>query len=142
MNKVFHEKITLGKMVFLFLEMAIFTWFAWYKMPLLALCFLILVVYTLEMLLHSTYTITSDGRLVIYKGRFQKGKVYFLQDIDHIEDGHYSFNLGFRAGSYLLLVLKNGTEKGITPNKEKEFIDYIEYKQTLIAQHETDNEED
>lgn len=142
MNKVFHEKITLGKMVFLFLEMAIFTWFAWYKMPLPALCFLILVVYTLEMLLHSTYTITSDGRLVIYKGRFQKEKVYFLQDIDHIEDGHYSFNLGFRVGSYLLLVLKNGTEKGITPNKEKEFIDYIEYKQTLIAQHETDNEED
>lgn len=142
MNKIFHEKMNAGKLCFLFVEIAIFTWFAWFKMPVPALLFLVAVVYTLEMLLHSTYTVTGDGKLVIYKGRFLRITVISLSEVDRIESNHYSFNAGLRLGSYLLIVLKSGKEVGIRPEKEQEFIEYIEYKQTHIAQHEQDNEED
>lgn len=144
MNKIYHEKINAGKLCFLFIEIAIFTWFAWFKMAIPAFLFLVAAVYTLEMLLHSTYTVTSDGRLVIYKGRFIKTVVFSLKDIDRIESNHFSFNAGLRLGSYLLIVLKNGKELGIRPEKEQEFIEYIEYKQTQLVQHEQDddNEED
>lgn len=124
------------------MEMAIFAFFAWCKNGLLALFFLIVVVYTLEMLLHSTYTVTSDGKLVIYKGRFIKSVVLSLTEIDHVENNHYSFNFGIHTGSYVLIVMKNGKEIGVRPENEAEFISYLEYKQTHIAQHINDNDED
>lgn len=140
MNKIFHEKINAGKLCFLFIEIAIFAWFAWFKMAIPALLFLIAVVYTLEMLLHSTYTVTSDGKLIIYRGRFLKTTLLSLRDIDRIESNHFSFRVGLRLGSYLLIVMKNGKELGIRPEKEQEFIEYIEYKQTQLAQHEQDDD--
>ncbi|MCF0159448.1 MAG: PH domain-containing protein [Bacteroidaceae bacterium] len=134
MNKVFHEKITLGKFCFLLSEIAILSFFAWNKMAWPSLIFLIMVVYTLEMLFHSTYTVTSDGQLVIYKGRFAKKQFLRLSEINRVESGHYTFNFGRHWGSYVLVVLKNGKEIGIRPEREEEFITYIEDKQTQLAQ--------
>lgn len=140
MNKVFHEKFSGEKVCLLLLQLALLFFLGWQK-SILSVPILLLVIYSLERLLHCTYTITGTGYLLIDKGRFGKSIRLALQDIHHIEYNHYIFNIGIKFGSYLVVVLKDGKEIGIRPEREQEFITYIEHKQTQLAQNKYKDEE-
>lgn len=140
MNKVFHEKFSAEKVVLLVLQLLLLFFLGWQK-NILAIPILLLVLVSLERLLHCTYTITSQGTLIIDKGRFGKYITLDLQDIHHVEYDHYLFNIGIKFGSYVLLVLKDGKQLGIRPEREQEFITYLENKQTQIALKQREDEE-
>ena len=132
MNKVFHEKFSGEKVVVLLFQLLLLFFLGWQK-NILAVPMLLLVLYSLERLLHCTYTVTGSGYLIIDKGRLGKTITIPLQDIHHIEYDHYIFNMGIKFGSYLVVFLKDGKQIGIRPEREQEFIAYIENKQTHLA---------
>lgn len=140
MNKVFHEKFSSEKVVLLVLQLLLLFFLGWQK-NILAIPILLLVLVSLERLLHSTYTITGQGTLIIDKGRFGKCITLNLPDIHHVEYDHYLFHIGIKFGSYVLLVLKDGKQIGIRPEREQEFITYLENKQTQLALKQSEDEE-
>lgn len=141
MNKIFHTKIT-GSILFLLVgEIALFGFFLWNRLPIPSLLILMLAIMTMEYMLHSTYTVTSDGRLILYRGRFLRTHTFKLDEIDRLESNYYSFRIFVRWGRYVLLVLKDGRQLGIRPDHESDFIHYIEYKKTQLAHQVREDEE-
>ena len=70
MNRIFHARIALGQYLFLFLVAGMTIWALWNRHILLALLMVAILIVSIEKLIHTTYTITSDGNLVLYHGRF------------------------------------------------------------------------
>ena len=75
MNRTFHVKISGTTHLFLILFTLIMLVAFWYKgAALIGMFFAMIVIINIERIIHSTYTLTADGNLVIYNGRFQKEK--------------------------------------------------------------------
>ena len=75
MNRTFHVKISGTTHLFLILFTLIMLVAFWYKgAALIGMFFAMIVIINIERIIHSTYTLTADGNLVIYNGRFQEEK--------------------------------------------------------------------
>jgi len=96
----------------------------------LAVLMVILLVLGIEKLIHTTYTLTSDGHLVLYYGRFMKGKTISLQEITEVERVCQMRLFGVGLMRCVLVHHGNKTE-ALMPVKEKEFIDEINKKRKL-----------
>ena len=125
--------------MFLFIASICLTfYFAWTK-SLPGIAFFILTIFTLERILHTTYTIVPDkGILIIYKGRFSHREVISLDEVELVEKRH--INSIFRImGSYVLLKVKSGYI-GINPSNEDEFVRVM--NKCLCKNSEDTDEED
>ena len=85
MNKTFHERVTWGLILAMLIGAAVAIWAFWIKQALLAIVFLLMLIILIERAIHTTYTLTTDGKLIIYNGRFMKGKEIDLKDIHKVE---------------------------------------------------------
>ena len=86
MNRTFHVKISGTTHLFLILFTLIMLVAFWYKgAALIGMFFAMIVIINIERIIHSTYTLTADGNLVIYNGRFQKEKNIPLSRITDVE---------------------------------------------------------
>ena len=85
MNKIFHERITWAQVVFILIGAAVVFWAFWIKQVLLGVVFLLMLIVMIERAIHTTYTLTTDGRLFVYYGRFTKGKEILVSDIKKVE---------------------------------------------------------
>ena len=85
MNKIFHERITWTQVVFILIGAAVVFWAFWIKQVLLGVVFLLMLIVMIERAIHTTYTLTTDGRLLVYYGRFTKGKEIPISDIKKVE---------------------------------------------------------
>ena len=124
MHKIFHEKITVLGIVFLLLELGLTFFLGWQK-NILGILTLMLLIFTLERLLYSQYVITADGKLLINHGRFAKKRIISLNQVLRVERGNYLLGMG----KYLVLVMNDGSELGLRPDREQEFLDYLKKKQ-------------
>ena len=70
MNRIFHARIAAGQYLFVALAGAIAVYGLWEKRILIAVLFMLLLVVSIEKLIHTTYTITADNRLLLFFGRF------------------------------------------------------------------------
>ena len=126
MNRTFQGRISPGMLFIFLLFLSITFYFGWNK-NILAIPLLILVIFLIERILHTTFTITSSGLLIIHKGRFSKDKSIDINDIARIEKGTSLYSkLG--VNTYLNVVLKNGKEISIWPADEVRFLDWIKKK--------------
>jgi len=126
MNRTFQGRISPGMLFIFLLFLSITFYFGWNK-NILAIPLLILVIFLIERILHTTFTITSSGLLIIHKGRFSKDKNIDINDIARIEKGTSLYSkLG--VNTYLNVVLKNGKEISIWPADEVSFLDWIKKK--------------
>ena len=96
-------------------------YFFWIKLALLAAVFMIFMVILVERMIHSSYTLTDDGRLLVYKGRFSRSAVYALNEIASVELHRPSFFFLFKRRDAVLLTLKNGRQVVVTPFPAAEF---------------------
>ncbi len=64
MNRIFHARIAMGQYLFLILIGILAVYMLWYKSPFLAAIFMLWLVVIIEKLIHTTYTVTPDGKLV------------------------------------------------------------------------------
>lgn len=123
MNRIFHARIAAGQYLFLLIATAVTIHEMWMKHAVLTIVFMLLLIIAIERLIHTTYTLTADGRLILYFGRFTRSKEIFLKDIISVERSS-SMKIGrFAVMRYVLV--RYGT-KGkcavLLPVKEDMFI--------------------
>lgn len=130
MNRIFHARIAFGQSLFLFLAGALAVFGLWEKQILVAVVFMLLLVVSIEKLIHTTYTMTSDGKLVLFFGRFSRTKEILLKDIVSVERTS-SMQIGrFAMMRYVLVKYGEGKCVALLPVKEKEFIRVLEERRT------------
>ena len=123
MNRIFHARIAVGQYLFLVLATIIVIYAMWMQHAVMAILFMLLLIIAIERLIHATYTLTTDGRLLLFYGRFSRSEEILLKDIISVERAS-SMKIGrFAVMSYVLV--KYGT-KGkcavLLPVKEDLFI--------------------
>lgn len=126
MDRIFHARIPLYMYFFIALVGALALLFLWTMMPLCGLVMLLLLIVAIERVIHTTYTITTDGFLIISHGRFQQKKELSLQDVKRVEKLR-SFRIGrFCLVEYLLVFYGNEKHVTVMPVKETEFLETLQ----------------
>ena len=98
----------------------------WEKNILIAVLFMLLLVVSIEKLIHTTYTVTPDGKLVLSFGRFSRSKEILMKDITSVERAS-SMQVGrFAVMRYVLVKYGEGKCVVLLPVKEEEFIRLLE----------------
>ena len=114
--------------MFILLATAVAVYGLWEKHILVAVFFMLLLIVSIEKLIHTTYTVTPDGKLLLSFGRFSRGKEILLKDVTSVERAS-SMQVGrFAVMRYVLV--KYGQDKcvALLPVKEEEFIRLISIK--------------
>ena len=91
--------------------------------------FLIVVI---EQIIHTVYTVTADGLLLLNYGRFIRKKTIPIAEITSIRKVHSMKFGSFSVTNYLLIEYGKGKYASVLPVKEKEFIELIEKTRNLI----------
>ena len=113
MNRIFHARIAVGQFLFLALISGLAIYMLWDK-------------YVLPALIHTTYTVTPDGKLKLYFGRFSRSKEILLKDVISVERAS-SMQIGrFAVMRYVLVKYGAGKCEVLFPVKEEEFIRLME----------------
>ena len=123
MNRIFHARIAIGQYLFLVLTTIIVIYAMWMQHAVMAVLFMLLLVIAIERLIHTTYTLTTDDRLLLFYGRFSRSEEISLKDIISVERAS-SMKIGrFAVMRYVLV--KYGTRGKcavLLPVKEDMFI--------------------
>ena len=127
MNRIFHARIAAGQYLFVALAGAIAVYGLWEKQILIAVLFMLLLVVSIEKLIHTTYTVTADNKLLLFFGRFSRGKEILLKDITSVERTSSMIG-GFAVMRYVLVRYGEGKCAALLPVKEEEFIRLLEQR--------------
>lgn len=76
MNRIFHARIAVGQYLFIILAGAMAVYGLWEKNILIAVLFMLLLVVSIEKLIHTTYTVTADNRLLLFSVVFRVGEKF------------------------------------------------------------------
>lgn len=125
MNRIFHVKITTGTYLFLVLFTAIMVFAFWYMQSIVGLVMAIALIVTIESVIHSTYTLTTEGELVVYRGRFLKTITIPFADITDVELKQNSGFGGMMTSQYVLVHYSDKKLLSLVPVKPEEFINAI-----------------
>ena len=121
MNRIFHARIAIGQYLFLVLTTIIVIYAMWMQHAVMAVLFMLVI--AIERLIHTTYTLTTDDRLLLFYGRFSRSEEISLKDIISVERAS-SMKIGrFAVMRYVLV--KYGTRGKcavLLPVKEDMFI--------------------
>lgn len=132
MNRIFHARIAWYQ-YFLLIVLGVNAFGSlWCKYILLAVLMMLLLIVVIEQVIHTTYTITSDGKLILYYGRFIRKITVPIREITSVRMYH-SMKFGkFSVTKYVLIEYGNGKFASAMPVKEREFIDLLEKKRREI----------
>lgn len=125
MNRIFHVKIAGGTYLFLILFTALTVTAFWCQHSIPGLVMAAALIVNIERIIHSTYTLAADGKLVVYHGRFYKGKTIPLTDITDVELKRSSGLGGMMASTYVLVHYGEGKLLSLVPVKPEEFINAL-----------------
>lgn len=126
MNRIFHARIVVGQFLFLALVSGLAIYMLWDKYVLPAALFMLWLIVVVEKLIHTTYTVTPDGKLKLYFGRFSRSKEILLKDVTSVERAS-SMQIGrFAVMRYVLVKYGEGKCAVLLPVKEEEFIRLLE----------------
>ncbi len=146
MNRQFHAKVSMRSYVLLAALLSVAISFIWSTdhiarqwIGLVLAVALLLMIIIIERIINTTYTITSGGTLVIHKGRFSKDIVVPIEKIDRIDRINRNRIAGRPLVTYLVIVLRDGTEYGVMPKNEEDFIKCITRKRQNIQGDGEDN---
>ena len=130
MNRIFHARVPWHTFFLLLLLLIIALWSYWERSGILAALSLLLMVVLVERSIHTSYTVTTDGMLLISRGRFSKMFSIPLLDIHRIEQVRRVRLGSFCLNSYLLVYYgsSTGEEKVVSliPSNEEELVTYIQ----------------
>lgn len=132
MNRIFHARVTWYMLLLLILLSGLTFCSLWNKEVLIGGCTLILTIIVIERIIHTAYTVTTDGFLMIDNGRFSQKMQIPLNSIQRIEKCR-SVNFGrFHLLEYLLVHYGEGQTISIVPVKADDLIKHIESKKGTI----------
>ncbi len=125
MNRVFHARITWYHLLFLVLVSVCTVYLVWHKQALGALLFSLVLLVLIECVIHTTYTVTAEGLLVIAKGRFYKKRTIPIEEILSIERKRSMTVFNCSVTHFVLIRWEYDKYVALIPVKEKEFIQLI-----------------
>lgn len=134
MNSIFHVRIAWYQHLYLILLGGLSFFLLWDKSIILAAICMIMLVLLIERFIHTTYTITKDGKLIISSGRFSKPKTIWLKDILSVERRNSVKIVGFSVLRYVMIGYGAGRYLSVLPLKEQEFIDLLERKRKELME--------
>lgn len=137
MNRIFHARIAWYQYFLLIVLGANAFGFLWCKYILLAVFMMLLLIVVIEQVIHTTYTVTSSGELILSYGRFTRKKTIPLKEIHSIRK-HHSMKFGrFSVTDYVLIEYGNEKYVSVMPVKEREFVELVE-KRRIKQEEEND----
>jgi tetrahydromethanopterin S-methyltransferase subunit E len=125
MNRVFHARITWYHLLFLVLVSVCTVYLVWHKQALGALLFSLVLLVLIECVIHTTYTVTAEGLLVIAKGRFYKKRTIPIGEILSIERKRSMTVFNCSVTHFVLIRWGYDKYVALIPVKEKEIIQLI-----------------
>ncbi|MDR0746065.1 MAG: PH domain-containing protein [Mediterranea sp.] len=126
MNRIFHVRIAWYQYLYLIVLGGLSFFLLWEKNIISATCCMVLLVFLIERFLHTTYTFTTDGKLIISPGRFSGSKVIRLKDITSVEMRRSVSILGFSLLHYVMIGYGADRYVSLFPLKELEFMMLLE----------------
>lgn len=126
MNRVFQAKINIGNYILLILLLLVAIHSMWCVNGILLCLSLLLLVVIIERMIHTTYTITTNGILIINNGRFSRRKEVPLNDINGIERIRGMRIGGKTISTSLLITCKNGKLVQVSPRNEDDFVKCVQ----------------
>lgn len=133
MNRLFHARIAWYQYFLLVVLGTNAIGFLWCKYILLAVFMMLMLIVVIEQIIHTTYTITPDGELILSYGRFIRKKTIPVKDIVGIRK-YNSMKFGrFSVTEYVLIEYGQGKYVSVMPVKEREFIELVEKRRGDMA---------
>lgn len=128
MNRIFHARIVWYQYLALVLLTVNGVGALWCKLVLPGVLLMLLVIVVIEQIIHTLYTVTADGKLEIYRGRFIRKKMIPIQEITAIKKCN-SMKFGrFSVTNYILIEYGKDGFASVMPVKEREFIELLKKK--------------
>ena len=125
MNRIFHARIAWYQYFLLVVLTVNAVGALWCKYILPAVLLMLLLIVVIEQIIHTVYTVSTDGVLEISTGRFMRKKVIPIAEITAIRKYH-SMKFGkFSVTNYVLIEYGNGKFASVMPVKEREFVELI-----------------
>ncbi len=123
MDRIFHAKVRMVAYLSVFVGGMAFIGCLWQKLPLPAVLTALLLIVLIERLIHTTYTLTRDGHLLINRGRFSSKVSIRISEITRVERGN-SMNFGrFHFTEFIAIEYAGGKYIAIVPPvKEEQFL--------------------
>lgn len=128
MNKIFRARIRWYQYLFIVLLGALSLFFLWDKQAIWAALCMILLVFMIERFIHTTYTITVDGKLILHSGRFSGSRTVWIKDIASVERRSSVKIAGLSLLRYVIVGLNTGHYISLLPQKEEEFVNLLREK--------------
>lgn len=126
MNRIFHVRITWYQYLYLILLGGLSFFLLWDKHIILASICMVMLVFLIERFIHTTYTITTDGQLILSAGRFSKSKTIWLKDIASVEQRNSVKVMGFSLLRYIMIGYGVHRYVSLLPLKEYEFVNLLQ----------------
>lgn len=133
MDRVFHARISFGQYLFLAVPTVLAVFGLWDKNWIVGLIFMWLLVWCIELLIHTQYTLTADGWLIVRRGRFSRIKRIPLSDILLVEPVKAVLLGRLAVNHYVLVHYKGGKVLALQPVNEEEFIRALEKRRRETA---------
>lgn len=122
MNRIFHARIAWYQYFLLAVVAVNACGFLWCKNILLATVLMLLLIVIIEQVIHTTYTVTTEGDLILSYGRFIRRKVIPIREITEMRKCS-SMKVGrFAVTQYVLIEYSHGKYATVLPVKEQEFV--------------------
>ena len=98
----------------------------WCKYILVAVLFMLMLIVVIEQIIHTTYTLTTNGDLEVSRGRFIRKKIIPLSEITAVRKYHSMKFGSFSVTDYILIEYGKGKFVSVMPVKEQEFAELLE----------------
>jgi hypothetical protein len=124
MNKIYHQRFTLAMKMFITIVTLLAVYLFWFRSMVHAIIGLIVVVFLvllIDRVVRTTYTITSDGRIIVDRGRFTAKIQFPINEI--VKVSHLKTQ--FKLSQYILIEYGAGKTVSLQPENEKGFIDEL-----------------
>lgn len=122
-DRIFHRRIIASDVVVAVLDAMLALLAFVYHNPariVVGLGLVVFAVLAVESIVRTTYTVTTDGRLVVYRGRFAKARTYDLTQSSGIG---LVGGLIFPPRSVIIAFEESRKHVSLQPENEEEFID-------------------
>ena len=136
MNRIYHAKVTFCRGLVL-VALTVMTLVAlWWRWPLAALPAMLLLLWWIERLIHTTYTLTTDQKLLIDEGHFACRCTICLADVRHIQRSRPLLTACSSLFGGIEVTLSDGKHITLFPQREEEFMRQIEHRCTLLSKQQ------
>lgn len=131
MDKIYHQRFTLAAKSFITVITLFAVYLFWFKSVahvIVGVMVVLMLVAVIESVIHTTYKITSDNKLIIDRGRLSKKQIFPISDIVKISRRETKFKL-----SHYILI-EYGVDKCVSlqPEDENALMDEIKKRLNKI----------